>query len=104
MKLVLKIKPDFPSKKKKKIIVLIKKRSQIKNDILQLFNLFKDNIKISKISRFIRYYRVTSENPAIILNFYSSIQEIIPEVYFYKEDSIKVEDFIDDDNLLKENY
>ncbi|MFW9875583.1 MAG: hypothetical protein ACFFG0_20970 [Candidatus Thorarchaeota archaeon] len=94
MKIILKIKPENPSRKKR-IIVWIKKKSDLNEDILQFFQLFKENLKISRISRFLKYYVVTSENPAIILNLLSSIQESIPEVYFNKEDSIKVEDLID---------
>ncbi|UCC19216.1 MAG: hypothetical protein JSV62_14110 [Promethearchaeota archaeon] len=94
MKLILKIKPKKISKQKR-IIVWIKKKSDLNEDILQLFQLFKDNLKISKISKILRYYVVTSENPAIILNLYSAIQESIPEVYFNKEKSIEIEDLID---------
>jgi hypothetical protein len=62
---------------------------------LQLFQLFKESLKISKISKISRYYVVTSENPAIILSLFSAIQELIPEVYFNEEESIEVEDLID---------
>ena len=94
MKLILKIKPNRPSKKKR-IIAWIQKNTDLNEDIQQLFQLFKDNIKISKVSKILRYYIVTSKNPAIILNIFSSIQESIPEVYFNKENSIKLEDLID---------
>lgn len=94
MKLILKIKPNNPSKKKR-IIAWIQKDSIFKDDIIQLFKLFKDNIHISKLSKILRYHVVTSENPAIILNLFSSIQELIPEVYFDKEDSIEIEDLLD---------
>jgi len=89
MKLKLKIKPN------KKIIAWIQKNSDLNEEIQQIFKLFKDNIKIFRKSKFLRYYVVTSENPAIILNIFSSIQESIPEVFFNEEDSIEIEDLVD---------
>jgi hypothetical protein len=94
MKLILKIKPNNQTKQKR-LVAWIQKKSDFKDDIQQLLSLFKENIKISKLSKIIRYNIITSENPAIILNLFSSIQELIPEVYFYKEDSIEIEDLID---------
>ena len=94
MKLILKIKPK-KSSKEKRMIAWIQKDSNLKDDTMQLFRLFKDRIKISKLSKILRYYVVTSDNPAIILNLFSSIQEIIPEVYFNEEDSIELEDLLD---------
>ena len=94
MKLILKIKPKNTSKKKR-IIAWIQKNPNFNDDMLQFFQLFKDNIKISKLSKILRYYIVTSENPGIILNLFSSIQESIPEVYFDKEDTVDIKDFID---------
>jgi len=103
MKLILKIKPIKQSKNKR-IIIWIQKNSELNDDILQFFQLFKENIQISKLSKFLRYYIVTSKNPAIILNLFTSIQESIPQVYFNNENSIEIEDFIDKDKSLKENY
>ena len=94
MKLILKIKPK-KSSKEKRMIAWIQKDSNLKDDTMQLFRLFKGKIKISKLSKILRYYVVTSDNPAIILNLFSSIQEIIPEVYFNEEDSIELEDLLD---------
>jgi len=94
MKFILKIKPN-KSSKKKRIIAWIQKSSDFDRDLQQLFQFFKDNIKISKFSKILRYYIVTSKSPATILNFFSSIQELIPEVYFNNENLTKIEDFID---------
>ncbi|MFX1418602.1 MAG: hypothetical protein ACFE9N_06750 [Promethearchaeota archaeon] len=94
MKLILKIKPN-KSSRKNRIIVWIKKNSDLNEDILQIFQFFKNDLKFSIISKFLRYYVVSSENPAIILNLVSAIQESIPEVYFNKEDSVEVKDLID---------
>ena len=94
MKFILKVKPN-KSSKKKRIIAWIQKNSDFDKEIQQIFHFFKDNIKISKYSKILRYYIVTSKNPAIILNLFSSIQELIPEVYFNKENSIEIDDLID---------
>jgi hypothetical protein len=94
MKLILKIKPNRSSKKKK-IIAWMQKTSEFNDEMLQLFQLFKDDLKISKISKILRYYIVSSENPAIILSLFSSILESIPEVYFNKENIIEIDDLID---------
>ncbi|UCD01607.1 MAG: hypothetical protein JSV23_00860 [Promethearchaeota archaeon] len=94
MKFILKIKPNNSSKKKR-IVAWIPKSSDFDKDIQELFHFFKDNIKISKFSKILRYYIATSKNPAVMLNLFSSIQELIPEVYFNEENSIKLEDFVD---------
>ncbi|MFX1469819.1 MAG: hypothetical protein ACFFB8_14270 [Promethearchaeota archaeon] len=103
MKLILKIKPNNPSKKKR-IIAWIKKDSDFNEDVLQSLQLFKDDIKISKLSKILRYYILTSENPAIILNNFTSIQESIPEIYFNQENSIELDDLIDKEILIKDDY
>jgi len=92
MKLILKIKRNKSSKKKKRIVAWIKKDSDFNDDIRQFFQIFQDDIKISKLSKVLNYYIVTSENPAIILNLFTSIQESIPEVYFNNENSIETEE------------
>jgi hypothetical protein len=97
MKLKLKIKPNRKSNQNR-IIAWIRKTSEFDNDVLQLFKLYKDSLKISKMSKLLNYYIITSENPAIILSIFSSIQESIPEVYFNKENSIEIEDLIEIDS------
>ena len=94
MKLILKIKSSEHDKGKR-LIAWIQKNSDLEEDILQIFNLFKSNTKISKLSKILRYYIITSENPAVILNIFSTIQDIIPEVYFNNDDSIEIKNFID---------
>jgi hypothetical protein len=95
MKLILKIKPN-KHVKKNRLIAWIQKSSELEEDMLQIFQIFKDDIKISKLSKIFRYYIVSSENPAIILNIFSTIQDILPEVYFNNDDSMEIEDFIDE--------
>ena len=94
MKLILKIKPNKPSKKMR-ITIWIQKKSALDADVQQILQIFKDNIKVSKLTKFSRYYIVSSTNPAIVLNIFSSLQESIPDVYFKNENSIGIEDLID---------
>jgi hypothetical protein len=78
----LKITTDRKNKKRKKKIVLwIQKHKDFDQDICQVLSFFKTNVKISQAWRFRRYYKITSENPAILLSLFSTIQELIPEVY-----------------------
>ena len=87
----LKIKVER-STKKKQIVVWIQRHKDIENDIQQLFQFFKEQMKISKIRRILPYYRVSSEKPAIMLSFFTALQEIIPEIYFRDEDSVEFEE------------
>jgi len=87
----LKIKVE-KSIKKKQIVVWIQRQEDIENDIQQLFQFFKDQIEVSKIKRILSYYRVSSENPAIMLSFFTALQEIIPDIYFNNDDSVEFEE------------
>ncbi len=91
MKLKLKIKPNKQFKNKR-IIAWIQKHSDFDNDVQQIFQFFKDQIRISRLSKFLRYYIVSSENPAIILSLFSSIQDLIPEIYFNTENLVEEAD------------
>lgn len=91
MKLKLKIKPNKQFKNKR-IVAWIQKHSDFDNDVQQIFQFFKDQIRISKLSKFLRYYIVSSENPAIILSLFSSIQDLIPEIYFNTENLVEKAD------------
>jgi hypothetical protein len=75
--------------KKNLIIVWIQKNAEFEDDVQQLFKFFKDNIKISNKRRKKHYYKVFSENPAIMMSLFSALQEIIPEIYFKTSDPIE---------------
>ena len=90
MKLKLKVKNN----KNKRLIAWIQKNKNFDDSVMQLFLFFKDKIKISKISRFTRYYIISSENPGIILSLFSAIQDLIPDVYFNSEDSLEQEELV----------
>ncbi|MFX1345325.1 MAG: hypothetical protein ACFFAI_09470 [Promethearchaeota archaeon] len=90
MKLILKVK----DKKKKRLVVWIKKNKHFDDNIHQLFRFFKDKISISKLSKIMNYYIISSENPGIILSLFSTIQDLIPEIYFNSEDSLELEELV----------
>ncbi|MHA2008477.1 MAG: hypothetical protein ACXABO_14170 [Promethearchaeota archaeon] len=83
MKFILKIRPN----RKKKIIAWIEKNKYFNDNTQQLFKFFKEDIHISKWSKIMNYYVVSSENPGVILSLFSAIQESIPEIYFNSQDS-----------------
>ena len=62
-------------------------------DIEQMFQFFQDQLNYKKIWRFHKYYMITSENPAIMISFISTIQDLIPEIYFNSEESIDLEEY-----------
>ena len=89
MKLKLKIKTDKKTNKNR-IYAWIQKKKEFYNEIQDILKFFNDKISISRLSKILPYYIITSRNPAIILSLFTSIQEIIPEIYFNQEDSIEI--------------
>ncbi|TFG14214.1 MAG: hypothetical protein EU535_03745 [Promethearchaeota archaeon] len=86
-------------KKGNNITAWIQKHKEIEEDLKEIFEFFKNNIKISKKKRFHSYYQINSENPAIILSIFTTIHEIIPEIYFKNKFAIG-----DEEILNLENY
>jgi len=84
MNLKLIIKPNRRGKQKT-MVVWIKKQKILENDLLQLFNFFNEQVKISTIRRIHTYYKVTSENPAIMMSLFSTAGNLINENYFNYE-------------------
>ncbi len=89
MKLKLTVKKSKRSDKKK-IIAWIQKSRDFNTDVQQAFQFFQDKIIFLKKSKFLRYHVVTSDNPAIILSLFTTIQDLIPDIYFNGEDSIEI--------------
>ena len=88
MNLKLKIKYDKKSKKRK-ISAWIQRNKDFESDIKQLLHFFKDQVQFSIKRRFFPYYKITSENPAIILSLFSAIQDLIPDIYFNTNESFE---------------
>ena len=79
--------------KRNEIYVWVQRHEDFKIDIEQIFQFFQDQLTYKKIWRFHKYYKITSENPAIMISFVSTIQELIPEIYFNSEESIDIEEY-----------
>jgi hypothetical protein len=86
------LKLNIKNNKKKRIVAWIQKDKDFDDSIHQLFRFFEDKIRISKLSRFTRYYIVSSDNPATILSLFSTIQDLIPDIYFNIEKPIEIEE------------
>ncbi|MFX0072900.1 MAG: hypothetical protein ACFFAO_17625 [Candidatus Hermodarchaeota archaeon] len=85
-------------KKMKKISVWVQKDKEFEQDLQQLFEFFKDSIIISKERRFHKYYKITSQNPAVILSLVSTLNELIPDTFFNSDNTIE-EELIDIDSI-----
>lgn len=92
MILRLKIKTNNKSKKKQ-IFVWIEKNKEFKEDVQQLIQFFKEQIQVKTRIGFHVYYKITSGNPAIMLSLLTTVQELIPDIYFNTNDSINIEDY-----------
>ena len=92
MILKLKIKSNIKTKKKQ-IFVWIEKNKEFKEDIQQLVQFFKDQIQVKKRLGIHIYYKITSDNPAIMLSLLTTVQELIPDIYFNPNDSKNVEEY-----------
>ncbi|MFX0047923.1 MAG: hypothetical protein ACFE8G_07120 [Candidatus Hermodarchaeota archaeon] len=92
MILKLKIKSNIKTKQKQ-IFVWIEKNKEFQGDIQQLIQFFKEQIQVKTRLGLHIYYKITSDNPAIMLSLLQTIEELIPDIYFNTNDSIKIEEF-----------
>ncbi len=92
MILRLKIKTNNKSKKKQ-IFVWIEKNKEFKEDVQQLIQFFKEQIQVKTKIGFHVYYKITSDNPAIMLSLLTTVQELIPDIYFNTNDSVSIKEF-----------
>jgi hypothetical protein len=88
--MILKLK--VKNKKNRRIVAWIQKSKDFGDNLQQIFQFFKNKVKISKLSRFTRFYIVSSKNPAIILSIYSAVQDLIPDIYFDIEEPVEIDD------------
>ena len=99
MILKVKIQNNKIKKKNKRITVWIQKKIEFGEDLKQLFQFFEENIQVSKQIRLHKYYKVTSETPAILLSIVSTINELIPEIYFSSENPIEKTEMLNIENV-----
>jgi hypothetical protein len=76
----------------KQIIAWIQKQKDFDRDVQEILNFFKDQITYTLISKIKTYYRITSNNPAIMLSLISSVQDLIAENYFSSEEPIEIQE------------
>jgi hypothetical protein len=88
--MILKLK--IKNNKKKSIVAWVQRSKIFDDNLQQIFQFFKEKIRVSKLSKFTRFYIISSENPAIILSMFSSIQELIPDIFFDPKESTEIED------------
>ncbi len=74
------------------IVVWIQKHQDFDDDVKAILNFFKDQITYTIITKINVYYKITSNNPAIMLSLVSSIQELIAESYFCTEEPIELQE------------
>ena len=82
-----------------RIVVWIQKNTKIESDLVQVFDFFNENIKISQIRVIHKYYKITAKNPAIMVSLISAIHELIPEVYFTAKESIEEVEYMNINKL-----
>ena len=93
--MIIKIKIKSNKKDNKKaIIAWIQKHDDFDKDVRDVLNFFKDQIRVFHINKIHQYYKITSDNPAIMLSLISSIQELFAESYFSTEESIEFQESV----------
>ena len=93
--MILKLKIKSKKNKGHYLIAWIQREKVTKSDLEQVIKFFKDQIQVSKIWKVHFYFRVTSENPAIIISLFSTLQELIPDIYFNEETTLNIEEALD---------
>jgi hypothetical protein len=90
--MILKLKIKSKKTEKHHLIAWVQREKVTKPDLEQVIKFFKDQIQVSKIWKLHYYYRITSENPAIIISLFSTLQELIPDIYFNEEKTLNIEE------------
>ena len=85
--------------KNNQIIVWIQKNIEFEDDINQMFQFFKNNIQVSEKRRLHTYYKVISDNPAIMMSLFSAVHDLIPDIYFNDNDLIETAESRDLENF-----
>jgi len=90
MNMIVKIKIKQHKKPKKNSIeVWVQRKKELDQDLSQIFQFFENNLISKNIRRLHPYYKITSDNPAMILSLISSLQELIPEIFFSNENKVE---------------
>lgn len=89
----LRIKRDKKSKKNK-IFVWIQKRADVVSDIQQALSFYEKDLTVKTARRYYKYLKISSDKPAIMISLITTINELIPDIYFNSEDLSSVEEEI----------
>ena len=93
--MIIKTKVKSNRKENKKVIIAwIQKHKDFDSDIQDILNFFKDQITYTLINKINQYYKIKSNNPAIMFSLISSIQDLIAENYFSTEESIELQESV----------
>jgi len=87
------------NKKGNRITAWVQKHKDFEEDLNQIFLFFKDNINVSEFRRFHKYYKITSKDPAIMMSLFSTVHDLIPEIYFNLEETSKNEGILNIENV-----
>ncbi len=81
--MILKVKIKYSKRKgSRKMVIWVSKSNEIISDVKQLLEFFGEKIKALETRRIKPYYKLTSNNPALLLSFLSALQDMFPEIYF----------------------
>lgn len=90
--MIIKIKVNKEKKALKNTLeIQVQRKKELDQEMSQIFQFFESRITRKKIRRIHPYYKITSQNPAIMLSLISSLQELIPDIYFSSNDIIDLE-------------
>ncbi|TFG18038.1 MAG: hypothetical protein EU531_01530 [Promethearchaeota archaeon] len=90
--MIIKVKIVKQKKKAKKnsIELWVQRKKELDQDISQIFQFFESQLDYKNVRRIYPYYKITSNNPAMILSLLSSLQELIPEIYFNNDNTVQL--------------
>lgn len=94
--MIIKVKIVKQKKKAKKnsIELWVQRKKELDQDISQIFQFFESQLDYKNVRRIYPYYKITSKNPALILSLISSLQELIPEIYFNNNNKVELNEEI----------
>ena len=95
----IQIKRDKKSKKSK-MSVWIQKKTDVESDIQQVILFYKNDLFVKTARRYHKYHKITSDKPAVMISLLTTLNELIPDVYFNSEDLSNLEEEI---NLIGVN-
>ena len=95
MIMIIKIKIKQKKKASKNSIDLwVQRKKGLDHDLAQIFQFFEGQLIFKDVRQLHPYYKITSDNPAMILSLISSLQELIPEIFFNNDNKVELNEEI----------